>query len=91
MSHTSAALAEVHRRVSNPPVPPAEVVAKPDPEQPGRTAYHIVGLTRAAVQDAITGIMNEVEDRGGVAHFVGPMRLNGGFGAAGLVTLAVPA
>jgi hypothetical protein len=44
-----------------------------DPKHPGRTAYRITGPSHAAVQDAISAIMNPIDDAGGFASFVGPV------------------
>lgn len=64
------------------------VESQRDPVHPGRTGYRIAGPTAAAVQAEITRLMDEVDEHGGAARFVGPTRIGRGFGAVGEVTLA---
>lgn len=67
----------------------AHVEWEKDPRAPGRTAYRITGATRDVVQGAITARMNEAEDGGGRAQFIGPHRFEGGWVALGEVVLPV--
>lgn len=58
-----------------------------DPSTPGRRAYRISGLSKAAVQGAIDRLCQQVEDAGGFANFIGPHPIEDGtkFGAIGEV------
>lgn len=65
------------------------VESQADPARPGRTGYRITGLTREAVQAKITQLTNSVDGLQGspfgFANFVGPARVDGGYGALGEV------
>jgi len=59
----------------------------PDPRQPNRVLYKITAASRDAVQDAISEIMNRVDDTSGYAVFAGPRRSGDGFMAQGAVVI----
>ena len=69
----------------------ATVESQADLRHPGRIAYRISGSNAAAVQDAIDTLMAMVDaSRGGFngfANFIGPARINGGWGALGEVLI----
>lgn len=76
----------------HPPLPEIACVEREaDSNCPGRTAYHICGLTAKCVQSAIDTISSTVDTScGGVpgmAKFTPIVRVPGGFGALGVVTI----
>jgi hypothetical protein len=60
---------------------------RPDPAQPGRLFYRIVGATREAVQSAINDLTNKVADGFGYAVFTSPTRCEAGYVAQGAVVV----
>jgi len=55
-----------------------------DPRCPGRVVLRITGKTSAAVQLAINGLVNEIDEGGGHGVFFGPRRqLDGSYMAVG--------
>jgi hypothetical protein len=60
---------------------------EPDPNQHNRVLYRITAASRDAVQDAITEIMNRVDDTSGYAVFAGPRRYADGYIAQGAVVV----
>lgn len=72
-----------------PPLIPAVVERKPDPESPGKTDYFIKGHSRASVQNAISDLMDLVDrhDGWGAGSFNGPFHNCDGWHASGFVVL----
>lgn len=61
----------------------ATVESQADLRHPGRIFYRILGSNAAAVQDAINVITRPIDELGGFSNFIGPLRIDGGFGALG--------
>jgi hypothetical protein len=58
-----------------------------DKNCPGRTAIRISGPTKVAVQAQIDIATRQAEDMTGRAMFIGPARIDGGFGALGEIVV----
>jgi hypothetical protein len=63
----------------------ATIKSHQDPDCPGRAIHRISGTTKGIVQDAIDVFMREVEEKGGLANFIGPYRAPVGYLAIGEV------
>jgi hypothetical protein len=63
----------------------ATVESEADLRHPGRVAYRITGSNAVAVQDAIDVITRPIDKLGGFSNFIGPCRIDGGYGALGEV------
>ena len=68
-------------------MPAVLIQHEPDPSDPNRLIYTIMSSTRDGVQDAITTIMNRVDEESGYAVFANPRRSGDGFTAQGAVVI----
>lgn len=72
----------------------AHVESEADPKRLGRTGYRITGPTAQVVQDAIDTITATVDaalgGAAGLARFIGPARIDEGWGALGEVVIFEP-